>query len=113
DKFERRKCCSSGTAAAVFALGATPQRLERPEPILFRVAALHMIPRGSQLTHSATWSGRCQQARATDWRVRPWLNPITRYHVDLWSVLHRQKHRAKPSSKSRRRQERTDPRHSS
>src|SRR4029077_1388976 len=60
---------------------------------LIRVAALHMIPPGSQLTHSATWSGRGQQAGATDWRARrsfrPWLNPITRYHVDLWSVLHR------------------------
>src|SRR4029077_8519025 len=73
DKFERRKCCSSGTAAAVFAIGATPQRVERTEPILFRVAALHMIPPGSQLTHSATWSGRGQQTRAHHWRGRPGL----------------------------------------
>jgi len=26
DKVERKKCCSSGTAAAVFAIGATPRR---------------------------------------------------------------------------------------
>src|SRR2546430_16979301 len=35
DKVERMKCCSSGTAAAVFAIGATPpQGLERTEPNL-------------------------------------------------------------------------------
>src|SRR5215813_13067619 len=45
DKCERTKCCSS-EAAGVFAIGAPPagQGLERREPILFPVAALHMIP---------------------------------------------------------------------
>ena len=59
DKWERMKCCSSGTAAAVFAIGATPaQGLERTEPILFRVAALHIIPPARSHAHSATRSDR-------------------------------------------------------
>src|SRR5712671_7540766 len=46
-KFERTKCCSSGTAAAGFAIGAPPAGAGAHGPILFRVAAVH-TPLGSQ-----------------------------------------------------------------
>src|SRR5438067_2182251 len=47
-KFERTNCCSSSTAAAVFAIGAAPYGLERAQPISFGIAALHTRPPGSQ-----------------------------------------------------------------
>ena len=48
DKFERTNCCSSSTAAAVFAIGAAPYGLKRAQPILFGIAAPHTRPPGSQ-----------------------------------------------------------------